>query len=418
MATVHPEAHGEAHDEHGHHSPYLHHHFDTPVQQFESDKLGMWLFLATEILMFGGLFCAYAVWRHNHPDVFEYAHVHLNKVLGGANTIVLIFSSFTMAWSIKAIQEGKKMLCAALLVITLLCAATFMIIKYFEYSEKISHGLLWGSRYKPHTEGHGDGHGDPHAAAGGTQIETQDPTAEPGATAEHAPAHELEHPTASEAAGVDRETTIADSTEEKHTPMPVQDKPAIGISHEAGETETSAQDVEHATAEAAQHTAAGTAAPPPAVTLEGQPTEAGTATPAQPLETGSTQVAAASNPPGVVGTAVAPDYAYPSGLKLEPTKIKPAALPPAGLVEGETLDDGHGPEPKNVQTFFAIYFAMTGLHGIHVLAGMIAITVMLVFVLRGKYNAEYWTPIDLTGLFWHVVDLIWIFLFPLLYLIS
>jgi cytochrome c oxidase subunit 3 len=111
-------------------------------------------------------------------------------------------------------------------------------------------------------------------------------------------------------------------------------------------------------------------------------------------------------------------FPYPSGVKLEPTKINPAALAPDGLEERGQPKGGHGPEPKNVQTFFAIYFAMTGLHGIHVLAGMIAITIMLIYVLKGKYNADYWTPIDLVGLFWHVVDLIWIFLFPLLYLIA
>src|SRR5438105_192753 len=90
-----------AHDAHGQgdgHNPHLAHHFDTPEQQIASGKLGMWVFLATEILMFGGLFCAYAVYRHNHPDVFEYAHKWLDKKLGAINTIVLISSSLTMAW--------------------------------------------------------------------------------------------------------------------------------------------------------------------------------------------------------------------------------------------------------------------------------------------------------------------------------
>jgi cytochrome c oxidase subunit 3 len=415
MATTHPESHAHG-EEHGHHSPYLHHHFETPVQQFESDKLGMWLFLATEILMFGGLFCAYAVYRHNHPEVFHYAHVYLDKVLGATNTVVLILSSFTMAWSIRAIQLGRKQLCAALLVVTLLCAATFMVIKYFEYSAKIEHGLLWGAKYKPHHEGEA-GHGGttetvPHAAG-----------AAPGATGVAADSHSEgepategeEHP-----AGVDMQPGIAGSTEENRTtPMPVQERPAIGVSHEPGDTGITQEHVESATEKAAEHTAGGGAEATPAETVEGHVTAAGTATEVQPLATGSTQIASTASPPGVVTATVPPDFTYPSSLKLEPTKIKPAALPPAGLIaEAAQAEEEHGPEPKNVQTFFAIYFAMTGLHGIHVLAGMIAITIMLVMVLREKYNAEYWTPIDLTGLFWHVVDLIWIFLFPLLYLIA
>src|SRR5688572_8105089 len=266
MATAHPESHEHAHDGHGHgHNPYLHHHFETPVQQFESDKLGMWLFLATEILMFGGLFCAYSVYRHNHPEVFVYAHVYLDKVMGATNTVVLILSSFTMAWSIRAIQMGKKMLCASLLVITLLCAATFMVIKYFEYSAKIEHGLLWGSKYKPHHEGEAGHAGTTETehgaaatdAAAGTHGEgEQVAAAQPGATEPPVPEHTAaaeeqpegeEHP-----AGVDLQPRIAGSTEENRTtPMPVQDEPALGVSHPPGDTQVSSVHVSSATEKAA-----------------------------------------------------------------------------------------------------------------------------------------------------------------------
>ena len=86
------------HDAHNHDRPdFLQHHFDTPQQQFESSKLGMWLFLSTEILLFGGLFCAYAIYRANHPEIFLYAHQFLDKTLGGINTLILIASSFTIA---------------------------------------------------------------------------------------------------------------------------------------------------------------------------------------------------------------------------------------------------------------------------------------------------------------------------------
>ncbi len=75
MATLTPSDAAPPHE----HPPHLQHHFDTPAQQFESVVLGMWLFLATEILLFGGLFCAYAVYRANHPEIFEYAHVYLSS---------------------------------------------------------------------------------------------------------------------------------------------------------------------------------------------------------------------------------------------------------------------------------------------------------------------------------------------------
>ena len=113
-----------------HHDPHLAHHFETPGQQAESAKLGMWLFLATEILFFGGLFCAYAVYRGNHPEVFIYAHQFLDKILGGINTLVLICSSLTMAWAVRAAQLGKRKRLVALLTATVLLATTFLGIKY------------------------------------------------------------------------------------------------------------------------------------------------------------------------------------------------------------------------------------------------------------------------------------------------
>src|SRR5579862_7564183 len=102
-----PEGHG--HDDHEHEHPkFLAHHFDTPQQQFDAGKLGIWLFLTTEILLFSGLFCAYSVYRANHPEIFEYAHLYLNKNLGAINTVVLLFSSLTMAWGVRAAQLGQK----------------------------------------------------------------------------------------------------------------------------------------------------------------------------------------------------------------------------------------------------------------------------------------------------------------------
>ena len=95
--------------------PFLADHFDSPEQQFASGKLGMWIFLLTEILLFGGLFCAYAVFRANHPEIFVYAHQFLDKNLGAINTAVLIFSSLTMALgrALRRAQANSAAWCCA-----------------------------------------------------------------------------------------------------------------------------------------------------------------------------------------------------------------------------------------------------------------------------------------------------------------
>src|SRR3954462_13205538 len=115
-----------------HHDPHLAHHFDTPDQQYTSGKLGMWMFLGTEVLMFGGLFCAYSVYRHNHPEVFIYAHTYLDKTWGTINTIVLITSSLTMAWGVRMAQLGARRSLIFCLALTLLGGLGFMVIKTIE----------------------------------------------------------------------------------------------------------------------------------------------------------------------------------------------------------------------------------------------------------------------------------------------
>lgn len=280
--------------ESGGHPKALLHHFATAEQQRESGKLGMWLFLATEILLFGGLFSAYAVYRGNHPEIFVYAHRFLSVKLGGINTMVLITSSLTMAWAVRAAQMGNRKLLVVMLSLTLLGGVGFLGIKKVEYEEKWKHGLLWGARYKP----------------------------------VHAEVHAGEKP---------REEARGARTAVEETHREAADLPA----------------------------------------------------PVLPAD--------------------------------ERSKIGPAAIGPRGLAAEAEEEGAHGhalaDEPKNVQTFFAVYFAMTGLHGLHVIVGMIVIAWVLVRSVRGEFTAEYNTPVDLAGLYWHLVDLIWIFLFPLLYLI-
>ncbi len=131
-------------DGHDEHPPWLAHHFDTPQQQSASAKLGMWTFLLTEILFFSGLFCAYAVFRRNHPEIFFDGHHFLNTTLGAINTAVLLLSSFTMAWGVRCAQLGQRRGLIACLSVTLVCAAVFLGIKYTEYKVKWDHHMVPG----------------------------------------------------------------------------------------------------------------------------------------------------------------------------------------------------------------------------------------------------------------------------------
>lgn len=108
-------------------------------------KLGMWIFIFTEILLFGGLFLVYAIMRHHYADEFHQAAHHLNAFIGAINTVVLLVSSATVAMSITALQKGDKKTALILLGITMLCALAFMVNKYFEWGHKIHIGLYPGS---------------------------------------------------------------------------------------------------------------------------------------------------------------------------------------------------------------------------------------------------------------------------------
>ncbi|MBU1011415.1 MAG: cytochrome c oxidase subunit 3 family protein [Bacteroidetes bacterium] len=113
----------------------------------ESSKLGMWLFLFTEILLFGGLFIVYFVYRTINADAFLRASYELNITMGTINTIILITSSMTVAMAITALQKGKEKFAINLLWITLLFAIAFLINKYFEWSIKIEHGIFPGMEH-------------------------------------------------------------------------------------------------------------------------------------------------------------------------------------------------------------------------------------------------------------------------------
>ncbi|MCL2645949.1 MAG: cytochrome c oxidase subunit 3 family protein [Phycisphaerales bacterium] len=288
--------------------PHLASHFNSPQQQFDSGKLGIWLFLTTEILLFSGLFCAYAVYRSNHPDIFAFAHQYLNKWLGALNTLILISSSFTMAWSVRAAQLNQKNLCTTLLAITILCGSAFLSVKYIEYKNKWQEHLLPGPRYNPREL--------PPAEAEALDDQSRD---RKGATWEGGAASTLPH---------GRSLTVA-------------------------------------------------ALIPPTETFR-----------------------APIGPAGLNPAWVDNDRS---------SRFSMSWLAPTPSLE---------PEPNNTHIFFGIYFLMTGLHAIHVLVGISLITWLLLRTTRGDFSPQYFAPIDFTALYWHIVDLIWIFLFPLLYLIG
>jgi len=310
-----PDAHAEGHDhdDHGHgEHPFLAHHFETPAQQFDSGKLGMWLFLATEVLFFGGLFAAYAVLRFKNPEVFAYSANYLDTIMGGVNTCVLIASSLTMALAVRFAQTDRIRAMIVCLVLTFMGAIGFMVIKYFEYTHKIHDHLVWGpSFYTPPDEA--------------VAVDVQTPPAETAVAA-----------------------------------LPTFETAAL--------------------AEAS-----------PAVAMFDLP----------PAE--ATVIATA--PVGPAGLA------DPAGEPVEAAAYPETAEEPAI----KHLEDPK--MPVGTHQFFAIYYAMTGLHGIHVVVGMIVIGWLIWKGLKGHFGSKYYTPVDLGGLYWHVVDLIWIFLFPLFYLI-
>ena len=247
-----------------HVSNHLAHHFDSPEQQYDSARLGMWIFLVTEILFFGGLFCAYAVFRANHPEIFVDGHLFLQKPLGAANTVLLLFSSLTMALAVRAAQLGRRTALVGLLAVTILCGLAFLGIKAVEYKQKWDHRMA-----------------------------------------------------------------------------PGQARIAYWFSHEAS--------------------------PEPRKEFR-------------------------------------PDEQY----------VK-EHLAEAGFEHLSQAE--YDRRVEHLGTFMGIYFSLTGLHALHVLIGIGALGWVLVAATRGRFGPRYFTPVDLVGLYWHLVDMIWIYLFPLLYLI-
>jgi len=370
----------DAHDTHDH-PPHLAHHFETVEQQFDTAKMGMWVFLATEILMFGGLFCAYAIYRGNHPEVFMFAHKALDTNWGAINTVVLLVSSFTMAWGVRASQLGQKGLLVLMLVLTLLGGAGFMVIKAIEYSSKWHHvahdspgdwfSLFAGPRNAFHP--------NPAVAENPEQVQ------------------EMRRGAISYIEGKAHGKAHGDGHEKGHAPAD-DDQPHDDHSHTPAPDHG---DHDHGGGGAASHLAETPAVEPdpPAMTVAWPPKAPDhTSVPEPPLLDA-----------GIAGDFTRPDP--PKGLTAE------LGIPDTGGHSYPGFEELAPREQQRVHVFFQIYFLMTGLHGIHVLVGMGLIAWIGVRAAMGAFGPAYYTPVDLVGLYWHLVDLIWIFLFPLLYLI-
>ena len=425
MAT-HDDDHG-GHDSHDHdHPPYLAHHFDTPEQQFDSGKLGMWLFLVTEVLFFSGMFCAYAIFRAWRPEVFEGCSQFLNTKLGAINTGVLLFSSLTMAMAVRAAQLEKHKETVAMLATTLSCAMIFLGVKAIEYSHKWHLGLLPAGLFS-YDPAHPHHEGGPNylayicapfvvltigVAIWGVLSFLR------GAKLQFECAKPLFVVCLSFFAGVGLgmvlESGESESHDSGHVAAVVEGHGDV-VDHadaeghaEPGEhaEEESHEDPEHAAGETAEkaHSETDDAHAESHGDGHGEATEGTELGVIEHLATDATN----------------------TGLKDELAARQAQASLASGAITYDVSDDAAATvseveenvlRPSRAGVFFSIYYCMTGVHAIHILAGIGVLVWLLVRAVREEFNRNYFGPVDYVGLYWHIVDMIWIYLFPLMYLI-
>lgn len=397
------------------HADDVAHHFTSRGHQYEAAKLGMWLFLGTEFLLFGGLFCLYAVLRYNHPGLFTWASEYLSTTLGAINTVVLIVSSLTMALAVRAAQLGHRPLLIVMLLLTIGCGGGFMGIKYIEYSDKFAKRLIPGRAFyvAPVTPPAATAPEDEAlaAAAPPPSVPVGDATKGRslwmatcmgchGDQGQGIPGQGFDL-RGSEFVSSKSDAELLNFIRQGRMPFDPASRTKIQMPARGGNPMLKDGDLLDIVAfirtlPAAPAVAAGGGDGDPAAAVEVTGLDAAGAAP-MPLPRASAP-RAPSGPSGIVA-----DWPGASG---------PAA--PAHVFVDPRSDPAR---PPNAHLFFGVYFLMTGLHGVHVVAGMIAIGVLTIGSVAGRYGARSFTHIELVGLYWHVVDLIWIFLFPLLYLI-
>lgn len=388
---------------HSSESRFIQHHYDDAKHQFDAGKLGMWFFLVQEILFFSGLFVAYIVYRSFHPEIYAYAHSYLDVTMGAINTAVLLVSSLTAAWAVRAAQLNQQRLLVGLLLATIACAFGFLVIKYFEYSHKFHEGLVYGAKF------------DPCITASGKPLVNK---------ANKCPGH--------------KSTVIYDFAAAKAATGCIEgdldkDKVAPGIQASCGVTERivtfrknggATEKVEESSRKIASCEETKDVAPcwqvsaNPAVCprgADGLPQHAILVEYGDHLARGAkVQIEAACSK---ASADPAPADPYGAAAPVASGAIKTEAHAAGAVAHGGHNAFKDGPPPAKTNMFFSIYFAMTGLHGIHVIAGIVVFLWLLLRAMLGHFGPTYFGPIDYAALYWHLVDLIWIFLFPLMYLI-
>ena len=395
------------------HELHLQHHYRDMEQQHDAAKLGIWLFLATEILLFGGLFCGYAVFRANHEDLFVWGEQFLDERYGAANTAVLLISSLTMAMAITYVQREKKRSALIALGITLVCAGIFMGIKSIEYQHKFHDHLLGGMAFYE-TSNHGDDMGGDHGVVAIAHGDT-----------EHG-------------------KMLWDATCRSCHGATGEGVPGQGVA-----LDENAYVQHHTDAELVEFITVGrTAASPDTVLYLEMPPKGGNPmlkeqqmydivaymrtleVPAGPTGEDTTAVAHETNSASIAISPV-PKTSLPLIDDLPRSTVPHANQAATGLAPESDSQaqrmavyvrpavpqlDEH--RPANAHLFFGLYFLMTGLHGIHVLIGMVVLLWLMWRVQRGDFTKRHFTAVECGGLYWHIVDVIWIFLFPLWYLIA
>jgi cytochrome c oxidase subunit 3 len=300
--------HAETLDHEYYHPPGLQHQFEDMKQQEESVSIGMWLFLAQEIMFFGGLFTVYLVFRSRFPMAFAAGSNHLDAFWGGLNTLVLIVSSLTMALTVYYAQKGNRNMQVILIVLTMFFGAVFLGVKAIEYTDKYNSGLV---------------------------------------------------------------------------PVTGLNKRAVG-----GEAHASTNFVLPFETRASATAAEGGHGDAPYVNPKGDFVWTDTSLISNALKE------QAADPEGSYLTT-AERYGYFSNGNIDANKFR-----------------------DKVRIFFWIYFVMTGLHALHMVVGLGLMAWLGWKAWLGTYGPDYYMPVEMSGLYWHFVDIVWIFLFPLLYLLG
>jgi cytochrome c oxidase subunit 3 len=296
------------HDDH-YHPPGLQHQFDDMGQQVDSVTIGMWAFLAQEIMFFGGMFTVYLVFRSKFPMAFAAGSNHLDPFWGGLNTLVLIVSSLTMALTVYYAQKGNRNMQVGLIILTMLFGAVFLGVKAVEYTGKWEKGQIpvdgWNKVIK---EG------------------------------------EIEKSVAFALPFENKASASGDGEEKKANPQ--------------GKFQITDADIE---------------------LIEKH----------KDILTDSEKIGYYNN-----------------------FKYDQAGNPvPIGEIDREKVKG-------KIQIFFWIYFVMTGLHALHMIIGLGIMLWLLYKAWKSTFSADYYSPVEIAGLYWHFVDIVWIFLFPLLYLLG